>query len=289
MTFGGSKRANLSVISAGLIALTVAWAVAKPHQPAAEPAAPTPAAAPAGNTPAMELQVDALQKIRDLELTPEQLAVLRKQAATTAATRPSQPAPETTPGYRAALASLRDALVEGDDEKTSDALDKVERMRDEQLIDTGPDIDSTPAACKAAPDVLSTFSSSQIAEYLAEHADDVPDAWKTMLDALDQSREVKPADYPALRKEAASQVALLMVGLDGAAAEPMERKVGDWLDQAHAMNDDDFKTKRPQVEDDARQIVGHPDAFEQMRHWMQRETADLLSNPELSSALALIK
>jgi hypothetical protein len=251
---------------------------------------PSSQAAPRQGGPvvaSLELQVDALEKIRDLDLTPDQCVALKKQAAG-AATRPAAH-PETAPGYRAALTALRDALAEGDDDKISDARDKVEQIQDEQMMaDVGPDIEPTEAACKVAPHVLATLSASQVAGYISEHSDDVPDAWKTMLDALEQARD-KPADYAALREEATRQVALLLVGVDRAAGEPIEQKVGQWLDRAHAMSDEDFKAKRTEVEETARQIVGHPDPFDQVRHWMQREVADLLSNPELGNAIDLMK
>jgi len=270
------------LLSAATLMLAVSWAESAPHEPANAGA----------SIARLELQVDALQRVRDFELTPEQCAALRKQAAGTAATLPAEAAaatPEVTPGYLAALTALRDALVDGDEEKISDASDKVEELRDAQMVDTEPDIEATDAALKAAPPVLAHISASQVAAYLAEHADDVPDAWKTMLDALDQCHTDKPADYAELRSEAASQVALLLVGLDRTSAEPIEQKVGQWLDKAHALSDEDLKAKRAKLEEEARQIVGQPDSIEQVRHWMQREVADLLSNPELGNALGLIK
>ena len=56
--------------------------------------------------------------------------------------------------------------------------------------------------------------------------------------------------------------------------------MSDLLDRAHAMSPDDLQAKRDELDDEAKQIGDAADAFEQLRHWMEGEMADLLSNPQ---------
>jgi len=243
---------------------------------------------PAAGQPArgnLELEVAALTRLHDLELTNEQLQSFKKLAGEV--TPGKAPAPgKMTPAYRNALAALRSALVQADEEKISDAQDKVDDLRDEQDIEPQTDVTISDSARKHTDEAMELLTATQIAAYLAEHSDDVPDALQTMLDAVDESPGMSETDYASLKSEAAEQVAMLLVGLDPSAQEPIVKKVGQWLDRAKAMTDADVKSKRPQLEQSAKEIVGKPDPMAQLRHWMEREMADLLSNPQTSAALA---
>ena len=243
-----------------------------------------PAAGPAPRGD-LELEIAALTKLHDMELTSEQLRSFKKLAGQVTAGKPPAPG-KMTPAYRTALVALRAAFAQADEEKIADAQDKVDDIRDEQDIEPQTEMTISDSARKHAAEAMDLLSASQIANYLAEHSDDVPDALQTLLDAIDESRDMEEADYASLKTEACEQVAMLIAGLDPAAQEPIIKKVGQWLDRAKAMSDADVKNKRAQLEQAAKDIVGNPDPMAQLRHWMEREMADLLSNPELSTALA---
>jgi hypothetical protein len=233
----------------------------------------------------LELEIAALTKLHDLELTTEQLRSFKKIAGQVTPGKPPAPG-KMTPAYRTALVALRAAFAQADEEKIADAQDKVDDIRDEQDIEPQTEMTLSDSARKHAIEAMDLLTASQIASYLAEHSDDVPDALQTMMDAIDESRDMEEADYTSLKTEASEQVAMLLAGSDPAAQEPIVKKVGQWLDRAKAMSDADIKTKRPQLEQAAKEIVGKPDPIAQLRHWMEREMADLLSNPGFSNALA---
>jgi len=229
----------------------------------------------------LEMEVQALNRLHDLEVTQEQLKDLKKLAAkVTPAKAPQQG--KTPPAYVSALAALRGALASDDEAKIADAQDKVDQLRDEQEIDPQTDVKATDSARRQAAAVLNLATASQIANYISERSDEVPDPVATLMDALDELRD---GDYEALKAEASSQVAVLLAGFDPADQEPIRKKAADWLDRAKAMSDDQLKRNRGQLEQSARAIVGQIDPVLQLRHWLEQEIAELLSNPELPAAL----
>src|SRR5204863_5742850 len=100
-----------------------------------------------------------------------------------------------------------------------------------------------------------------------------------------QAHSGSSAEFASLKSEAAEQTAMLISGLDASAGEVMSKKVSALLDEARALDESEFKSKRAAMEQTAKQIVGHPDPMQSLRHWMEREMADLLSNPQLPAAL----
>lgn len=245
-----------------------------------------PAAAPENKSiDDLEMQVAALTKLHDLELTTAQLKQLKALAAQ------SEPAKAPAAGlssdaYQIALGSLRDALLGDDDEKIGTAQDRVDTLREQAKLGDAPDPEVTDAARKQAPAAVTLLTVTQIASYIAANEDDVSDPVEEMMDALDQLSDKPGADeYASIRSELISEVGLMVAGLDKAAQQPIAKKVGDWLDSAHAANPDKLESDRGSFERSARQIVGNLDTFRSLRYWMQQEMATLMSNPALPAAL----
>jgi hypothetical protein len=240
-------------------------------------------AAPGANVK-LQYQVAALEMIQQLDLSADQMRAMQKLV--------SGVKPATMPGrakmndeYRNALTEYRKALVGGDEDKIADAEDKVAEIRDKDESASEPDIDATESARQAAPQLLAILHPSQIASYISDHADDVPDPLQTMLDALDEMAGKSDEEYSSIKSEAADQAAMLLVGVDPKAQEPIAKKVSDWIDSAHKLSADELKAKRTTLEASAKEIVKQPDPLECLRHWLQRDLADLLANPELPEAL----
>jgi len=66
---------------------------------------------------------------------------------------------------------------------------------------------------------------------------------------------------------------------------PIARRTSELLKLAHSLSDADFDNQRPDLENQAREIT-KVDASTALRHWMECEMAQLLSNPQLPLALA---
>lgn len=233
----------------------------------------------------LEMQVAALSKLHDLELTTAQLKQLKALAAQVEPAK-APAAGLSSEAYETALSALRDALLSDDDEKIANTQDKVDTQRDQAKLDDAPDPEATDSARKQAPSAVGLLSITQIASYIAANEDDVSDPVEEMMDAYDQlSDKPEAKEFASIRSELVSEVSLMVAGPDKTAQAPIAKKVGDWLDSAHSANPAKLESDRANFERTARQIVGTVDAFRSLRYWMQEEMATLLSNPALPAAL----
>ena len=236
----------------------------------------------------LELQVSALTSIDDLDLTAKQLKDLHAMSSDTAGT--STPVPsggKKDPSYHTAALGPEGCgwwVVM----TTRSAMRKTKSTRFEKKLDIDPngeEIATTGAAKKKADAFLKMLSTSQIANYISMHSDSIPDAFDTIMDAIDQCKEGNEDDFKSLRDEAAQQVALLAAGPEQQADSDVAKKVIELLNKAYKMKDPG--KHRDELEEQARQITQSIDSFEAMRRWMLREMADMLSNPQFRKALAM--
>jgi hypothetical protein len=243
-------------------------------------------AAPAGKgVDDLEMQVAALGKLRELELTAAQLKQLKALAAQVEATK-APAAGLSSEAYQTALNALREALLGDDEDKISSAQDKVDALREQAKLNDIPDPEMTDSGRKHAPAATALLSVSQVASYVSANEDDISDPLEEMMDALDQLADKPSAEeYASIRSELISEVAPMLAGLDKSAQQPVAKKVGEWLDGAHSANPSKLESDRASFERSARQIVGAVDAFRSLQFWMQQEMATLLSNPALGAAI----
>src|SRR6201999_3366207 len=144
--------------------------------------------------------------------------------------------PKAGADYRTALIALCDSLAADDDEKIVDAREKVDALRDEQNVQPLPDLELTSAARQHAGEVVDMMTPSQLAQYIAEYADDIPDAIPTMLDARDAARVKPDSEYKSLRAEALAQTTLLVAGINPTGATSRKDQRGQWLHRAHSLS-----------------------------------------------------
>ena len=93
------------------------------------------------------------------------------------------------------------------------------------------------------------------------------------------------ADFNSLRDEAASQVAMLMVGIDPDGQKPIAQTVSDFLDESRSSATWISKPSDPRLGIQATQIVAGLDPVLGLKHWLLRDIADLLSNPGSGGAI----
>jgi hypothetical protein len=233
----------------------------------------------------LEREVAALTMISELELTELQLKAIEPICKEATVRAPATTAPAGTDRYRASLRALREALVQADEEKIAEQQQKVDALREAEKIEPDTDIPASDVARARASGVLAMLATSQVANYISSHAEDVPGALETITDAIDQCRQQNDADFAALRTEAAEQTGLLLAGVDKSAAKPIEQKVTDLLDKAKKLSDAEFKSQHEALVNQAKQIAAGADPIEGLRHWMQQEIASLLSNPATADAI----
>jgi hypothetical protein len=232
----------------------------------------------------LSLEVTALQTLNQLRLTPAQLETLRKLAKETA---PKLSAPKELKGseqLHKTLSALRDALLKQDDDKVGSLGEKLEALTSEESFE--PDgVEVTEEAQRRAPEVLRLLSARQVASYVGNDPDSIPDPLELMTDALDKVRSLPAQDWKDLRDDVSEHVGLLLAGLDDAKADKISEDVVELLIQARNMKDDEFKAQRKDLEKTARDIIGDVGPTDVLRNIVERALAELLSNPRLPAAL----
>jgi hypothetical protein len=238
------------------------------------------------------LRVSAMDTLYQLDLSADQLASLRDAARGTAAEDPNQPA---TPNQELAdlFYKMQSALLAGTDDATIASLrNQLITTVNARGIDLDDSIKPTASAHAAAAKAMDMLKASQLAAYIAAHADEVGDPIELMNNGVASMREAKAAtetaaDVDDVATETSGNVALLVAGMDGAKAAAVARQVAEWLKANAAANDADFEAGESKRDADARKIIGLIGPADVLTHWMQEQMAGLLSNPQTIRAIDL--
>src|SRR5438876_860228 len=80
---------------------------------------------------------------------------------------------------------------------------------------------------------------------------------------------------------AANKPATDPAGLTGKDHPSVRDAVASFLDKTHSLSDDELKAQHADLETQARKLTPTPDPLAVITHWIQRDMAELLSNPQL--------
>jgi hypothetical protein len=232
----------------------------------------------------LHLEVVALQALAELQLTRAQLKALAEVAEKTAMKPGPRKEVKVTAKYRRTLASLRDALAAGDDELTEEHTEALEALREKEAPEFD-EIEITDAARKEAPGMLKRLNARQIVGYISGEAA-FPDPGESLREGLAQSRELSGKNWRELRDDAVEKVSSLVAGLDSKAEQKVRARALALLNKAHRLTEQEYTAQKADLEKEAMEIAGKVDAFQVVRHYMERAIAELLSNPRLGAALA---
>lgn len=236
---------------------------------------------------ALKLEVAALQTIRNLRLTRSQLEALRELSKDTPQKMGDREPPTASSGYIQVLGDLREALGKGDDEDRITELEtKLEDMDDKENPEFDDAVTVTDAARRVAPQVLRLLSAGQIVTWLNDYGGDFTDPLETLTEALDDVRDLKPAELQEQSEEVAEEVASLLAGVDTEKAARVKEQVVALLKRAHGMKAKEFKDKRVELEKAAQKLVGETPPLEIVRNYLEHTLAELLSNPRLPMTLS---
>jgi hypothetical protein len=189
---------------------------------------------PAASDPnVLSMEVKALRALRGLEASPAQLAEIARIAKNTAA-KPGKREPAKAAGaYVDALAELRDALIANDEAKIEMLKEKVDDLQEKVSPDLDDDIEISDAAEIEAGRVLNLLRPQQIVAYADSLADDLPEPVQSIVDGLDDGRELKGAEWQAARDELADRISWLVCGMNGEKTSKLEEEVAAYLDRKH--------------------------------------------------------
>jgi hypothetical protein len=316
----------------GLLCAPCQWAcAAKPKEAKAEAPAqaktettPDVAAPPTVSGPPLpadlsdaSLRLRALDTMYELDLSVDQLKALRQAATETASTQHRTVA-KNDAKLAAAMRDFQAALLTGTDTNLIDKLrTQLSDLADDDSVQLDDDVQITAAARSKAPEALRQFTASQLAAWLASHADEVGDPVEMMMNTVEELRdqradaaaekesaadsaskkgvakkegkdkEKEPADEDAatLIRLTANDVANAVAGLDEAKAKTLSPDIAKWIKTTSELKDDDFTAQRQTLETAAKTLTGNVHPMRVLDNWLQFQLAQLLANPQLGPAI----
>jgi len=235
----------------------------------------------------LKLEVDALEKLYHLELNGKQLQSLLTLAEKTAAKAPASQEVQAGAEYHKTLKSLHDALLAQEEDRLRELSDKLDELQEKETISIDDAFEMTEAAMGAAPQAFRLLSAAQIVAYLAALDDEVPDPVERILSALEEGAELGGDEWKELRDETAEEISWLVAGFKTESETRVKKAVTDWLDRNHRFKGADLTKQWPALEKAAHQLLGNVSSLVVLQHYMERELAELLSNPRTAAALRL--
>jgi len=233
----------------------------------------------------IHMEVEALNTLYALKATPEQMKEIQKLAKQTSQPSRAHKDPMVSDSYKQVLVDLHAALVLAtDDDQIDNLYDQYEQMNksDKPKFD---DYELSEAARKAVPKLLRQFKSGQIASLLADKVDELVDPQDRLIGALEEVRKAAPDEWQGIRDDAATDAAYLASGVNAEKEKRIREQAAQLLDRARKLKDEEFTTQRPELEMQAKAIVGELGPIDVLRHAVEYDLARLLSNPRLAEVL----
>ena len=232
------------------------------------------------------LQVAAIDTIYELDLTTAQLQLLRTAAAG-AANSQHRIAPKADPKLASALADLAGALLNSkDDTHIAELRNQVVELSNGETTRLDDEVHSTSKAKAIAPDICRKWTASQIAAYLASHADEIVDPGERMVGALSELHDSSEGSVAnSLIHDTADEVTQMVVGNNEAKAAALSAKVSDWLKSNRELKDEELATRGSALQESATKVLGDVSPMDVLSHRIEKDAAELLSNPQLPNAI----
>lgn len=236
----------------------------------------------------LSLEVSVLQTLHHLQLTKDQLQILAVLAPKTAAMPGQRKDAKGSASIRTTLTALRKALIEADDERIDKLNEELADRIVKEMTEFDDTIEATEAAQREAPKLLRRLSPRQVGRFFVANADELPDPLEQLLKAVEKAQKAKGDDWRDLRDNVPEAVARLLSGSDTEKAGKISDRVFDLLQQAHEMTGAEFTKKSPELEKTAKAIAESTGPVDVLSHVMEAALADVLSNPRLANAVALL-
>jgi len=258
----------------------------------ARPAGPMPASrskeAPAGPTDLNELslEVAALKTLHRLQLTSAQLQVLAQTEGLAVKGEARQPA-KTTGRYRKALVDLRAALIRGEEKQIDELHDRLDELETEDQPDLDDGVEISARARTLAGDFLRLLTPRQVMRFLADR-EEVPDLRLLILTAIVKGRSLNGEAWKELRDEAAEEAADLLAGVREAEHKRALETVTALLDAGRRYRENELEKLKTDTDAAVARLVGGRGPLELLRNVLERDLAELLSNPRLPASVQVL-
>jgi hypothetical protein len=283
----GKKSKDRTRMPIALLLVAMLTIAGKPRKP--KPPPPEQPAPPGGLLPTdlnkASMRVIAVDTLYQLDLTRAQLEAMRT-AAEGSATNAERSAPKGNPRLVAAFENLNRALLDGkDDEQIAKLRNELSDLSTADDVHLDDEIRPTVMAMKKAASITRQLTSSQIAAYLASHADEVNDPVDKMVASLPSLHDAG-GSVDSDSQDVADDIAHLVLGVDSGDAAALSAKVLVWLKANRDLPDDQLVSNRVALGKSARKVLGEFSPMDVLSHWMDNQVAILLSNPQSPQAIS---
>jgi hypothetical protein len=229
---------------------------------------------PPSDLNSLSMEVAALQTLDQLAPSSAQLKLLEALAKTTGDRR-KRKAVKAAPALPKLLLEMREALLRGNENRIDEVGEKLAAAAESVKLDD--EVILTEASRKPARLLLARLSPRQAAGMIAALGEEWKGPATRIRDALRAGRKLSAAEWKALRDEAADDVAWLVAGASPTAGEVRD-KASALLDKARKADKSFDLTKA------VAGLVGRVGPVRMLQNALERELAELLSNPRLGHA-----
>ncbi len=235
----------------------------------------------------LKLEVDALEKLYHLELNARQRSAFLALAEKTAAKKPAVPQVQAGAEYRQVLKELHGALLGEEEDRIRELSAKLDELQEKETVVIDDEFEMSDAALRAAPQAFKLLSAAQVVAYLAALDDEVPDPSERLLSALEEGEDLAGDEWNELRDETAEEVSWLVAGFHTQNAQKVKKTAIAWLDRNHRFKGEELNKEWPALEKSVHQLAGNVSSLVVIEHYLERELAELLSNPRTVAALRM--
>jgi hypothetical protein len=234
----------------------------------------------------LSLEVAALYTLHHLDLDAGQMQELLRLSKGCAGTLKAPGQTRITPAFSKVLTALRDALLADDSDRIDSLKENLMTVMEEDKIVMEDRVSNSAAARRQSAAAVRLLRPAQVLAKLDLLDDQEVDPLDTLNAALERGKNAGPTQWKQVRDAAAADAAWLIAGNDETKADPLAKHFANILDQLHTKPAAKGpKMPRPSLDKQVQQWTTRLDAFDILRHAMQREMAELLSNPRLPHVL----
>jgi hypothetical protein len=195
--------------------------------------------------------------------------------------------------YRKVLVELRAALIAEEDERVEELDKQLHDLQqaEDYTLDDGVEI-TDEARKKALPFVRMHCTADQVVAYLVSYGKDLPNPRTRLFTAMrvkkgENPGRPSPEEWKEIRAFTIREVTWQIGGLNIEKGDKTGTRVGELLDKAYATSDADLKKPKiaAALRQEARAIADQVGPTDLLKHIIQQDLAEMLSNPRLIPAV----
>jgi hypothetical protein len=203
---------------------------------------------------------------------------------------------DVSDAYRKVLVDLRAALIALEEEQIEKLDKQLQDLQTAEEPELDDQIEITAEARKKTVEFVKVhFTADQVISYLGSYGKDLPNPRTLLFKAMRLTAPAagkpgpagpkpSPEEWKEIRAFTIREMTWMIGGLDAKKGDQTGERVGELLDKAYAMSDAELKQKMPALRLQARAIVDKVGPTALLKHVIEQDVAELLSNPRLIPA-----